>query len=105
MALTRNEQVVHERKGTYLNPTLKGESPVGLFVGEDIDLRIFFHNWTFAFAVIEPVKDEWRRSLQFFANDGSAIHKIYLTPSSDAEAFDRLVESYKADDQNPLLVV
>lgn len=105
MALTRNEQVVHERKGIYLNPTLKEESPVGLFVGEDIDLRVFFHNWTFAFAVIEQVKDDWRRSLQFFAHDGSAIHKIYLTSSSDILAFDSLVDDFRAEEQNPTLVV
>ncbi len=41
MALTRNDSVVHERKDTYLNPSLNS-GHVGLFVGEDIDLRIFW---------------------------------------------------------------
>ena len=34
MALTRNNDVVHERKGIYLNPTIN-PGPVGLFVGAD----------------------------------------------------------------------
>lgn len=100
MALTRNDSIVHERKGTYLNPSL--DSPhVGLFVGEDIDLRIFFTSWKSAFAVTEPGKDKPRYSLQFFARDGEAIHKIYLTQASDEAAYHRLVEKYTHEDQSP----
>ncbi len=100
MALTRNEEVVHERKGVYLNPSL--ENPhVGLFVGEDIDLRIFFQCWAHAFAVEEEAKGGLRRSLQFFASDGEAIHKIYLTPHSEVEAYEALVDKYRSDVQTP----
>ena len=49
MALTRNEEVVHERKGVYLNPSLSNPH-VGLFVGEDIDIRIFFMTLAAAYA-------------------------------------------------------
>lgn len=98
MALTRNEYCVHERKGTYLNAEI-GASPVGLFVGEDIDLRIFFMHWEFAFAVTEIARGKERNSLQFFGKDGMAIHKIYLTPKSNKAAFDALVEKYKARQQ------
>lgn len=98
MGLTRNDDVVHERKGIYLNAEL--ESPhVGLFVGEDIDLRIFFAGWESAFAVQESLKDKPRYSLQFFAKDGSALHKIYLTPLSNVEAYLALVDKYTAEDQ------
>lgn len=96
MALTRNNQVVHERKGIYLNPGL--ENPhVGLFVGDDIDLRIFFASWGHAFAVQEGD----RKSIQFFAKNGSAIHKIYLTPKSNEENYNRLVERFIHENQNP----
>lgn len=88
MALTRNDSVVHERKGTYLNPSFNPH--VGLFVGEDIDLRLFMGPWSFGFAVSEG----GRRSLQFFAKDGEAIHKIYLTDKSNQAAFDALVAKY-----------
>lgn len=98
MALTRNNDVVHERKGHYLNPTLDNPH-VGLFVGEDIDLRIFFSPWASAYAVTETAGDKPRHSLQFFAVDGEAIHKIYLTPSSNKAAYDELVKKYTHSDQ------
>lgn len=95
MALTRNDECVHERKGTYLNGDFSSPH-AQLFVGEDIDLRIFLHSWKFAFAVGEGDK----KSLQFFGKDGLALHKIYLTKDSNAEAFDVIVEKYKAEDQD-----
>jgi len=99
MALTRNDDVVHERKGTYLNPSL--ENPhVGLFVGEDIDLRIFFMGWAHAFSVTEMSKDAPRYSFQFFAKDGEAIHKIYMTSKSDIDGFKAITEKYKSEDQS-----
>lgn len=95
MALTRNDECVHERKGTYLNGDFSSPH-AQLFVGEDIDLRIFLSAWKFAFGVVEGD----RKSLQFFGKDGLALHKIYLTKDSNAEAFDAIVEKYKAEDQN-----
>ena len=62
MALTRNDAVVHERKGTYLNPYLD-DAHMGMFVGEDIDLRIFFKHWGSVFAV----ENETRRERAFAA--------------------------------------
>jgi putative hemin transport protein len=104
MALTRNHEVVHERKGVYQNAAL-GNPHVGLFVGEDIDLRIFFKPWASAFAVQESLGDKNRYSLQFFAQDGEAVHKIYLTPHSDPIAFRKLVDQFEAKDQRPEQVV
>lgn len=98
MALTRNEECVHERKGVYLNPDFS--SPfAALFVGEDIDLRIFLSHWSKAFAVSEKSEHGDRKSIQFFGKDGLAIHKIYLTKDSNEAAFDELVEKYRSDDQ------
>jgi len=99
MGLTRNDECVHERKGVYLNPDFS--SPfAGLFVGEDIDMRIFFMHWDKAFAVSETSEHGDRKSLQFFGKDGLAIHKIYLTKDSNAEAFDALVEQFKSENQS-----
>lgn len=94
MALTRNEECVHERKGTYLNGDFSSPH-AQLFVGEDIDLRIFQNHWKFAFAVVEGD----RKSLQFFGKDGLALHKIYLTKDSNEAAFDVIVEKFKAEEQ------
>ena len=99
MALTRNDECVHERKGVYLNPDFS--NPHGqVFVGEDIDLRIFISSWKFGFSVIEGD----RKSLQFFGKDGLALHKIYLTKDSNEAAFNALTEKYKADEQSAEIV-
>ncbi|GAB3908018.1 hemin-degrading factor [Larkinella knui] len=99
MALTRNDSVVHERKGEYLNVSFNGH--VGLVLGEDIDLRLFLIHWKFGFAVHEND----RKSLQFFASDGEAVHKIYLTDQSNELAYDALVDRYRATDQTGNLAI
>lgn len=96
MALTRNNDVVHERKGVYLNGSIN-PGPVGLYVGKDIDLRIFWASWASAFAVEEEGKGGVRRSLQFFAVDGEAVHKIYLTEQSDLAAYEALVARFRVE--------
>jgi len=99
MALTRNDECVHERKGMYMNGDFSSPH-AQLFVGEDIDLRIFLSHWKFAFAVVEGDK----KSLQFFGKDGLALHKIYLTKDSNGEAFDIIVSQFKAENQNETFV-
>jgi len=55
MALTRNDECVHERKGVYLNPDFS--NPHGkVFVGEDIDLRIFINSWKFGFRLLKAIE-------------------------------------------------
>lgn len=103
MALTRNDEVVHERHGIYGKLSLQGH--VGLVLGDDIDLRIFFSGWTHGFAVSEDTKSGPRRSLQFFDGTGQAIHKIYLTSASDAARYETLVEVHLDEDQGTGLAV
>ncbi|SFD05412.1 hemin-degrading factor [Spirosoma endophyticum] len=98
MALTRNDNIVHERKGIYENVSFNGH--VGLVVGPDIDLRLFMSRWHFGFAVSES----GRKSLQFFDLDGSAVHKIYLTDKSEERAYEAIVEKYQAVDQSTTLI-
>lgn len=99
MALTRNDHVVHERKGVY--EKISFNNHVGLVLGPDIDLRLFLGDWKFGFAVHENE----RYSLQFFNSRGEAAHKIYLTEKSSKEAYDSLVAKYTAADQNVTLFV
>jgi len=99
MALTRNESVVHEKTGTYLN--VSAGSHVGLALGPDIDLRLFYTRWAHGFAV--GGADHPKPSLQFFDAAGTAIHKIFLTEGSDRTAFAALVERFRHADQAPLL--
>ena len=99
MALTRNDHVVHERKGVYENISFNNH--VGLVLGPDIDLRLFLGDWKFGFAVHEND----RHSLQFFNSNGDAVHKIYLTEKSEKAGYDALVEKYKAADQDTALLI
>lgn len=96
MALTRNDDAVHERKGIYNNISFQG--PVGTALNDDIDLRLFMMHWGEGFAVNEHD----RLSFQFFDKSGEAVHKIYCTEDSNVEAFHALTEKYRAADQNAM---
>ncbi len=98
MVLTRNEHCVHERKGLYHNLSVQG--PMGLVVGEDIDLRVFFSHWAYGFAVEEQSPAGLRRSLQFFDKDGTAVHKVYLQGDDHEAQFHTLVARFSNDDQS-----
>lgn len=96
MALSRNNDIVHERKGVYLNSSFGKHA--SLFVGEDIDLRIFLMYWGYAFAVEEGIENK-RFSLQFFGKNGIAMHKIYLTDQSNFEAYQEIVSEFTSENQ------
>lgn len=91
MALTRNEWCVHEKHGEYL--PYSEEGPVGLVLGKEIDLRVFFRGWTHAYAVHEAGRD----SIQFFDAAGTAVHKTYRTDATNGPAFDALVARHAGD--------
>jgi putative hemin transport protein len=99
MALTRNDYCVHERKGVYKKVGFNGH--VGLVVTPDIDLRIFMTHWHYGYAVNEND----RLSLQFFDQNGEAVHKIYLTEQSNVDAYHALVKKYRAEIQEGELAI
>ena len=103
MALTRNEECVHERKGVYDNASFfrHGKMHMGMFVNPDIDLRLFMNHWKHCFAV----REQKRKSLQFFDKSGQAVHKIYLTGKSDETAYDKLLQRYRHPDQEPSMEI
>jgi putative hemin transport protein len=103
MALTRNDHAVHEKTGRYDNISFSGRR--GLVLDHDIDLRLFLDHWHHGFAVTEETRSGFRRSLQFFDADGTAVHKIYLVADSDAQAYAALVGRHRNDDQSPQLTV
>lgn len=106
MALTRNEEIVHERKGEYKNvEVMNGHGKMGLVLGDDIDLRIFFDGWHFGFAVTGENPRGTLRSFQFFDVDGTAVHKVFLTDASDLAAYEKLVEKYRGSDQSQTINV
>ena len=99
MTLTRSEAAVHEKDGVYTNIS-RGDQ-VGLVLGADIDLRLFYDNWAFGYAVEEKLGEETRRSFQFFDACGDAIHKIFLRDDADPFAFEALRDAWAAPFQIP----
>ncbi len=103
MALTRNESTVHEKIGVYQNITATGH--MGLALGHDIDLRLFFSRWHAGFAVFEPANlpgNPPTQSLQFFDAHGMAIHKIFVRPETDRDVFDDIVDQFTDSDKDTL---
>jgi putative hemin transport protein len=104
MALTRNESCVHERKGVFEKIAINSRH-VGVVVGDDIDMRMFFQCWAFAFAVLENEAAAFKKSIQVFDQQGTAVVKIFLTQSSNQEAFDQLVSAFQDPLQSPALAI
>lgn len=105
MALTRNNEIVHERKGVYKNAQTDLPHKMALFVNPDIDLRIFLKNWHYAFAATVENPRGTLSSLQIFDIDGTAVHKIYLTDQSNVDAYQRLIEKFKSEDQTTTIKI
>lgn len=106
MALTRNDEAVHERKGEYSRTELFPAHRMGQVLDEGIDLRLFFHVWAHVFAIDEEAQaGKRRRSIQFFDARGDAIHKVFLQEEGDAAAFAEYVARHRVEDQTPTLEV
>jgi putative hemin transport protein len=75
MALTRNDECVHEKRN--LSERRFQQSSCTAFRREDIDLRIFLNHWKFAFAVWKEIKKAFS-SLE----KTDWLHKIYLTKTA-----------------------
>lgn len=104
MALTRNESAVHEKIGPYEKLMLGTHACAVL--GEEIDLRIFPQRWASGYAVEK--RDEagtLRRSLQFFAGKGEAVHKVHARPATNLDAWALLVDNLRHPDQTDQAVL
>lgn len=99
MALTRNASCVHEKTGVYRHAS--HTSQIGVVLGGEIDLRLFYRQWAHGYAVREVSEQGVQRSLQFFDGAGHAVHKIFLKAQSDMAAYDALVARFAASDQRP----
>ncbi|MFD2940254.1 heme ABC transporter ATP-binding protein [Flavobacterium notoginsengisoli] len=93
-AVTCNENCETERIGVYRN--FSKQEYITLFLGEDIDLRIFEDKWKTALAV----EDKGKESLQFFDSNGKNLHQIYLTGGSYRQAYLDLISEFKQKDQS-----
>lgn len=97
MALTRNASCVHEKTGIYRN--VSHQNHMGLVLGGEIDLRVFYRQWAHGFGVVEQTEQGVQRSLQFFDAQGTAIHKVFLKTPSNVEAYTGLLSNFSDSDQ------
>lgn len=88
MALTRNPHCVHERTGVYEHLSAQGEPgrEMGMALGDEIDLRLFYSHWAHGYAVREGEQ----QSLQFFDARGVAVHKVFTRPATQFAAWQAL---------------
>jgi putative hemin transport protein len=96
LALTRNTSTVHEKTGVYRN--LSGGAGMGLALGEEIDLRLFFSCWHAGFFVSEAAANAGQPaslSLQFFDPNGVAVHKIFARDATDRDAFESVAKAHE----------
>ena len=98
-ALTRNAEAIHEKTGEYENVSIFGN--MGLVLGRHIDLRLFLKHWQFGFAVEMESQGCEMPSFQFFDGNGTAVHKVYLTPESDSNVFEELTRRFLSKNQYP----
>lgn len=103
MALTRNDACVHERDGIYAN--YHPGDHASMVLTDTIDLRMFPSHWVHGFAVEKETEKGVTRSLQVFDPAGDAVHKIFLRPAADLEAWARALPDLRIADQNQMLQV
>lgn len=119
LALTRNENGVIEVTGEATRIAKQGDDGAkdaerearelniaGGYLGGPIDLRFHFTKWKHAFAVVQPGKDgAVSRSLQFFDENGTAVHKVYLKDDGKVAVFDKLVADFRHPQQDGKLAI
>ena len=111
MALTRNHACVHEKIGSYRDASAQGPAgrEMGLVLGPEIDLRIFYSRWVHGFAVRENMQRGGQtlvqHSLQFFDAQGTAVHKVFARAGTDLQAWEVLARRYTRGPQQPGMAV
>lgn len=104
MVLTRNEHCVIERKGAFEIVNTENKH-VGTVLGKDIDLRMFFSRWKYGFAVDTDDSIGFKKSLQIFDAQGTAIMKIYVVEQTNLTAWDKMVADFTASEQPAAITV
>ena len=100
MSLTRNDACVLEHKGHFdkVNAFGDGNHAMATVIGP-IETRVFFKGWYVSFAVRQENHGRELTSLQVFDQAGEAVTKIYLQEASHLDAYQALVNDFRADNQ------
>lgn len=103
MALTRNEDCVIEKVGTYAN--YHAGPHASMVLNDAIDLRMFPAHWQYGFMVEKETDAGTRRSLQVFDAAGDAVHKIFLREGADLAVWEQVKQEMRLPEQAQTLSV
>ena len=98
MSMTRNDSAVHERKGIF--ESVRVGEQMGLILGNDIDLRLIFKNWAYAFSVTDVSETRTLNSIQFFDPYGQAVYKLYAVDQTNMDEWHTLIQKFLDEHQD-----
>ncbi len=103
MSLTRNAHAVHENLAFYKHTS--SSDGVGMVLSEELTMRLMYEKWEHGYLFEECKSTILQRSLQFFDEFGTSVHKIFLLPHSHHWFFDELAKRWADSNQEPGIIV
>jgi putative hemin transport protein len=103
MSLTRNAHAVHENLAFYKHAS--SIDGVGMVLSEELTMRLMYEKWEHGYLFEECKSTVLQRSIQFFDEFGTSVHKIFLMPHSHHWFFDELAKRWADSNQEPGVIV
>ena len=103
MSLTRNAHAVHENLAFYKHASSSDD--VGMVLSDELMMRFMYERWGHGYLFEECKSTVLQRSIQFFDEFGSPVHKIFLLPQSHHWFFDELAKRWADSNQEPGILV
>jgi putative hemin transport protein len=103
MSLTRNVHAVHENLAFYKQTSFS--DGVGMVLSEELTMRLMYEKWEHGYLFEECKSTVLQRSIQFFDEFGTPVHKIFLMPHSHHWFFDELAKRWADSNQEPGIIV
>ena len=103
MSLTRNAHAVHENLSFYKHASFSDD--VGMVLSDELAIRLMYEKWEFGYLFEECKSHVLQRSIQFFDEFGSPVHKIFLLPHSHHWYFDEIAKRWADSNQEPGILV
>jgi len=103
MGLTRNAHAVHENLAFYKHTS--SIDGVGMVLSEELTMRLMYEKWEHGYLFEECKSTVLQRSIQFFDEFGTSVHKIFLMPHSHHWFFDELAKRWADSNQEPGVIV
>ena len=103
MSLTRNAHAVHENLSFYRHTS--SSDGVGMVLSDKLTMRLMYERWEHGYLFEECKSTVLQRSIQFFDEFGTPVHKIFLMPHSHHWFFDELAKRWADPNQEPGIIV